>query len=161
MTRIATYLEDICSQTNSVGFSTYIDRDRANRTFDVEHILCSEMEVIKTELKEEWDFESDTEYNELRNSIGGLVLLPRGRNRSLKGKPYSDKLPIYSTENILCQTLNNAFYQNNPTASEALEQYKLNINPYSKINKQSISKRRDFYTKVASLIWNEALFEAV
>jgi hypothetical protein len=97
LARIATFLEDVSSQTNSVGFSTYIDRDRATRTFDVEHVLCTDISVIKTELGDEWDFESDTEFNELRNSIGGLVLLPRGRNMSLKGKSYSDKLPIYST----------------------------------------------------------------
>ncbi len=161
LARIATFLEDTCNQTNSVGFNTYIDRDRASRTFDVEHVLCSDIDISKTELADKWDYDSDGEYNELRNSIGGLVLLPRGRNRSLKGKPYSEKLPVYSTENILCQTLHSAFFQNNPTASEALTQNKIDMKPYMQFNKQSILERRDFYTKIASLIWNEGLFETV
>jgi uncharacterized protein with ParB-like and HNH nuclease domain len=161
LARIATFLEDICSQTNSVGFNTYIDRDRASKTFDVEHILCSDIGISKADLADNYDFDSDGEYSELRNSIGSLVLLPRGRNRSLKGKPYSEKLSVYSTENILCQTLHSAFFLNNPTASEALSQNKIEIKPYTQFIKQSISERKDLYTRVASLIWNEGLFETV
>ena len=38
LARIAAYIEDVCSQTNSVGFSDYVDRNKANRTFDIEHL---------------------------------------------------------------------------------------------------------------------------
>ncbi len=157
LARIGAYLEDICNQTNSVGFSTYVDRNRASKTFDIEHILSDNLAKNKGELSpsSDWDFAADTEYKTFRDLIGGLILLPRGRNRSLKDKAYSEKTQIYSTENILCQSLHEAFLQNNPTAKEALEKIGIELKPYTKFNKQAIFERTKLYKEIASLIWSK------
>jgi len=156
LARLGTYLEDVCNQTNSVGFSTYVDRTRGNKTFDVEHILSENLAANKEELlAEHWDFESDSEYKTFRNSIGGLILLPRGRNRSLKDKRYSEKMQIYSTENILCQSLNSAFLQNNPTANEALKKNGIDLKSYVNFNNLAISERAELYKEIALLIWSK------
>lgn len=156
LARLGTYLEDICNQTNSVGFSTYVDRSRGNKTFDVEHILSENLVKNKEDLSlDDWDFTSDNEYKTFRDLIGGLVLLPRGRNRSLKDKKYSEKLQIYSTENILCQSLNEAFLQNNPTANEALKEREIELNSYTKFNRKAILERAELYRKIASIVWSK------
>lgn len=161
--RIGAYLEDICNQTNSVGFSTYVDRNRASKTFDIEHILCDVLEKNKHELSScnKWDFESDAEYNAHRDLIGSLILLPRGRNRSLRDKTYSEKMQVYSTENILCQSLHTAFLQNNPTAKNALEEFSIELKPYAEFNKQAILERTELYRKITSLIWNKEQLDKI
>jgi Protein of unknown function (DUF1524) len=157
LARLGAYLEDVCNQTNSVGFSSYVDRTRGSKTFDVEHILSESFVKNKEYLLKEdtWDFESEGEYRISRDSIGGLILLPRGRNRSLKDKSYLEKMPIYSTENILCQSLNETFLKNNPTANDALEKNGIELKSYSYFNKQSILERAKIYQKIASLIWSK------
>lgn len=161
LARLASFMEDICNQTNSVGFSAYIDRNRATRTFDIEHILCSNYNVTKDDLGDKYDFNSESDYQTKRNSIGGLSLLPRGRNRSLKDKPYSAKLQIYSTENILCQTLAEAFFKNNPTAIDALKEHQIDAQSFEIFNKATIEQRTAFYKQIASYIWTEKVIESV
>ena len=163
LARIAAYIEDVCSQTNSVGFSGYVDRNRANRTFDIEHILSDNPAANKDNLlgSEAWDFESDIDYKNLRNSIGGLILLPRGRNRSLKDKPYNEKIQVYGTENILCQSLNNVFLQNNPTAREPLNTNGIDLKSYLSFNRSSIIERAELYKNIASLIWSKESILAI
>lgn len=163
LARIAAYIEDVCSQTNSVGFSGYVDRNRANRTFDIEHILSDNPAANKDNLVENgaWDFESDIDYKNLRNSIGGLILLPRGRNRSLKDKPYNEKIQVYGTENILCQSLNDVFLQNNPTAREPLNLHGIDLKSYPSFNRSSIIERAELYKNIASLIWSKESLLAI
>jgi hypothetical protein len=117
--------------------------------------LSNNIEANRAEFMPDWDFESDDDYHAFRDSIGGLTLLPRGRNRSLRDKPYSAKTQIYSTENILCQSLQEAFLQNNPTAVEGLKGIGVELKAYQKFNKQAISERTQFYSKIASLIWSK------
>ncbi|HHS0846659.1 TPA: DUF262 domain-containing protein [Salmonella enterica subsp. enterica] len=90
LARIASYIENEISLTNKVGFDVYMQRDKGMKTFDIEHIL---REVIddKTMPSSAFGFSSDTEYKQKRNLIGGLILLPRSRNRSLNDKLYSEK----------------------------------------------------------------------
>lgn len=155
LARIADFIEEKCSQTNAVSFKEYVDRDRGNRTFDIEHILPMDPEINRTKYESEWDFSSDAEYKELRNNIGNLILLPRGRNRSLKDKPYSEKIVVYATENISCQTLSASYFQNNPTAKDGFNQLGLMSRTPLKFNKSEIQARAEFYKDIAVHIWND------
>jgi uncharacterized protein with ParB-like and HNH nuclease domain len=154
LARIAEFLENNTEQTNSVGFPVYIDRERATRTFDIEHILTSNIDIAKQDMGGGYDFVSDREFQGLRNNIGGLILLPRGRNRSLKDKPFSEKISVYATENILAQTLNRSFYQNNPLWNKFSENIGLMSTDIDNFNKQSIELRQSFYFEIAKNIWN-------
>lgn len=161
LSRIATYLEDNIELTNSVTFPVYVDRYRSSRTFDIEHILTNNIDIVKDDLKENYDFDSDQEFISLRDNIGALVLLPRGRNRSLQNKGFADKISVYGTENILALSLINSFYRNNPLWDTFSLQSGVQRSDISIFNKMSIIQRQDFYYSVAKLIWNKNNIERI
>lgn len=152
--RIGEFLEGACSQTNAVGFPGYIDRSLGSKTFDIEHVLSEKIEEPKRDAGTAWDFASDSAYYQRRNAIGGLVLLPRGRNRSLKGKRYSEKLGVYGTENVLCQSLTSHFFENNPSARDGLKKAGIEISPIKTFNDSAIDARAALYTCVAKVLWS-------
>ncbi|HDR9486723.1 TPA: DUF262 domain-containing protein [Burkholderia aenigmatica] len=161
LARIATYLEDSIEQTNRVGFPTYADRSRGNRNFDIEHILAGSHDSVKAALGADYDFSSTTDFASERNKIGGLILLPRGRNRSLQDKQYSDKVTVYATENALAQTLAAGFYANNPLLQRFMEMNSIMMNPISVFNRAAITERGELYALLARRIWGKAAFEAI
>ncbi|MGV3742354.1 MAG: DUF262 domain-containing protein [Burkholderiaceae bacterium] len=152
LARIACHLEDSFSLTNRVGFATYWQRDRGGKTFDIEHLLKEAYDP--SALPSAHGFADSKDYAEARNLFGALVLLPRSRNRSLQDKPYRDKLQAYGTENVLAQTLCDAFYQNNPNVTAYIS-----ANPVvalaaiADFTKNDIANRSAAYVAVAQQIW--------
>lgn len=152
LARIACHLEDSFFLTNRVGFVTYWQRDRGGKTFDIEHLLKETYDP--SALPAAHGFADSKDYAESRNLFGALVLLPRSRNRSLQDKPYRDKLQAYGTENILAQTLCDAFYQNNPNVTTYIS-----ANPavalaaIADFTKGDITNRAAAYVAVAQQIW--------
>lgn len=114
LARVGHFLEDGAEQTNRVGYANYIDRRRGTKTFDVEHVLPNKPTEALADLDKSNDFPTEKDYLKARDNIGGLILLPRGKNRSLKDALYSKKLSKYASENILAQSLCESFYENNP-----------------------------------------------
>lgn len=153
LARVAVYIEEGVEQTNSVGYDVYIDRKRTSRTFDIEHVLADKY-VVFTESTNTNDFDSESEYKTKRNMLGGLILLPRSRNRSLQDKSYTDKASRYSSENILAQTLISDFYENNPQLDRFLESSTLNLKSYEDFNKQSLEERHQVYKEIVQKIWS-------
>ncbi|HDR2573924.1 TPA: DUF262 domain-containing protein [Enterobacter ludwigii] len=151
--RIAHFLEVNLNTTNKVGFDTYLQRDKGQKTFDIEHILRSVInhdELPSASLK----FTSDEEYLVKRNVIGGLILLPRSRNRSLSDNTYADKKSVYAIENILCQTLCEGFYQNNPELTRFLAAFPtIPLKKYDEFESISIDERGELYKNIALKIW--------
>jgi len=152
LARIACYLEDAFALTNRVGFTTYWQRDRGTRTFDIEHLLKDPFDVAA--LPSAHGFSDAKDYGESRNLIGALALLPRSRNRSLQDKPYREKLAVYATENVLTQTLCDAFYLNNPNvAAHAAANPALGVGPIADFAKADIAKRAALYVAAAQKVW--------
>lgn len=155
LARIATYMEEGIEQTNSVGFPTYSDRKRSNKTYDIEHILASNYSVFERDIEtSENDFSNSSEYKIERNKIGGLILLPRSRNRSLKDKPYTQKLPKYTGENVLAQSLGKDFYENNPLVDRFIEREGIKLKSHEIFNKNSLRERQLLYTNIIKKIWS-------
>lgn len=157
LARIAEFLELEFEETNRVGFAAYVQRGKGNATFDIEHILSNNLPSIKTDLATNYDFSGDTEFARDRNKLGGLILLSRGRNRSLKDELYSHKIEAYATESILGQTLTPSYYVNNPRISVKLLSGGLPLKPIDIFNGASIKERSVLYDAVAEKIWNNAL----
>ena len=152
LARIASYLEQEFSLTNKVGFSTYWQRDRGTRTFDIEHLLKEQFDPVA--LPGAHGFVDANDYADARNLLGALTLLPRSRNRSLQDKSYRKKLTAYATENILAQTLCDNLYQNNPNVANYLALHPgLGLESIADFSKTDIAKRAEFYTAVAQLLW--------
>jgi len=155
LARIAYYIEDGIEQTNSVGFPSYVDRKRSSRTYDIEHILCDDYNVFEqSSTSSENDFSSPLEYRRERNKLGGLILLPRSRNRSLKDKPYLNKLSKYMSENVLAQSLGKDFYENNPQVERFVSDSRLGFQSYEKFNKAALNSREVLYINIIRKIWD-------
>ncbi len=116
LARLAHELEQSLELSTAVSFAAYVDRTRANQTFDVEHLLTDSMEKVNNDLTASGGapFNNEEEFKARRDAIGALILLPRGRNRSMQDLSYSEKLTRYASENVLAQTLTNGFFQNQP-----------------------------------------------
>lgn len=152
LARIACHLEDSFALTNRVGFTTYWQRDRGMKTFDIEHLLKDAFDTAA--LPTPHGFTDAKDYAESRNLFGALALLPRSRNRSLQDKAFRDKLAAYSTENVLAQTLCDALYQNNPNVSAYVQaNAAIGLAAIPDFSKSDIGKRAKAYVAVAEQVW--------
>lgn len=152
LARIACYLEETFALTNRTGFTTYWQRDRRTRTFDIEHLLKEAFDPAT--LPAGHGFTDAKEYAEARNRFGALVLLPRSRNRSLQDKPYRNKLYAYATENVLTQTLCDSFYQSNPNVNNYIASNPaIGFAAIPDFTKAHIDQRAAAYIAVAQQIW--------
>lgn len=153
LARIASFLESEINITNKVGFDIYMQRDKGGKTFDIEHVFRSVIDQANLP-SATLGFASDTEYNLKRNLIGGLILLPRSRNRSLNDNAYADKKGVYGGENILCQTLCAGFYQNNPDLARFSGAYNnIVLKEHTDFLANSITERGELYRLIAHEIW--------
>jgi hypothetical protein len=109
----------------------------------------------------DYDFDSDDEYKYLRNTIGGLILLTRGRNRSLKAKPYTEKLAAYATEAVLAQSFTESFYQNNPQVRAHIARMGVDLGSVGFVNKALLNRRASFYNSIAQMIWSKSRFSMI
>ena len=152
LARIANYFEAAFALSNKVGFAAYFQRDRGVKTYDIEHLLKEAFDT--TTLPSSHGFADAKDYADARNFIGALTLLPRGRNRSLQAKPYTEKLPVYATENVLAQTLTPGFYQNNPNVSAFLQSKpSLTLSSIDNFGRGDITSRAALYESAANEIW--------
>jgi hypothetical protein len=69
-------------------FEEYMSEGRKNG-YEVEHIWADHWEQHKDE------FTHETDFDEYRNRLGGLLLLPKTFNSSYNDWPYAKKLPKY------------------------------------------------------------------
>lgn len=163
MARLADSLEHGIEVTNAVGFSAYVDRSGGNKNFDVEHLLPVPMVDTAAEIAAAGGvaFANLNEYQHQRSTIGGLILLPRGRNRSMKDMKYTDKVVRYATENILAQSLTKPFYQNNPNLNRYLAQSGVPLCSHDYVDQTIINSRKNVYQKIADDLWSQKALEAV
>ncbi|MDO9031364.1 MAG: DUF262 domain-containing protein [Hydrogenophaga sp.] len=161
LARFAHFLEESLSLTNRVQFHAYVQRKKSNSTFDIEHLLPLDSAISRAELGADYDFTSDDDYKTARNSIGGLILLSRGRNRSLKAKPFGEKRQAYATEGVLAQTFCDSFYTNNPQVREHIARIGLPLEPKAHVNKAVIAQQSAIYSQIAGLIWSKAHFATI
>lgn len=157
--RFASYLEDNLELTNKVGFPNYISRVRGVKTFDIEHVFSHSFEASKEAMGQHFDFKDPTQFSLARNTVGGMLLLTRGRNRSLQARPYSDKVKVYATESVLAQTLTQSFYTNNPAVSTRMQELGLAANAIEHFNLAAILERQGFYTEIAARVWDATMFD--
>ncbi|MCC8170190.1 MAG: DUF262 domain-containing HNH endonuclease family protein [Parabacteroides sp.] len=149
LSRITSYVEQQSGLNSS--FEKYY-HNPGGKSFEVEHILADKY----TSHKEEFEQESD--FQEYRNRIGALVLLPRGTNQSYGAKPYSEKLSHYIKENLLVQSLCPLTYQNNPNFLSMKNKLALPFKFHEEFRKADISDRQKLYQAICESIWNTNIF---
>lgn len=147
--RITGYLEE------QVGLDSSFQKffHPQGKRYEVEHIWADKFEEHKDE------FDQLHEFNEIRNRIGDLVLLPNGTNQSYNDMPYKDKFHHYIKENNLVQTLHPKYYENNPNFLNNITLQAMNFKSYTSFKKEDIAERQNLYLEICEEIWNGDYFK--
>lgn len=157
LARITVFIEQISGmQTN---FVQYYEPSKG-KPFEVEHIWANKYE------RHQGTFADKRSFEDYRNRIGGLILLPNGTNQSFKDMFVYEKIPHYLKENLLAQSLNEDTYKNNPNFMNAKNNYKLSFQSYNiealknsenkeLFSKEYIDQRQKLYLEISEQIWGD------
>ncbi|MYG94716.1 MAG: DUF262 domain-containing protein [Acidimicrobiia bacterium] len=136
-------------------FADYFDRSRKH-PFEVEHIWADKFDQHIDE------FSNNFEFQEQRNKLGGLVLLPKDFNASYSDMPYKEKISHYYAQNPLAQSLHPMAYENNPSFRRLRETHRLAFQAYpDSFTKTDIESRQELYLNLAKVIWNPARLDLI
>ena len=144
LARMTDYVESESGQ--SPHYVEYIATGR-NR-YEVEHIWANHPDCHKDEFAHESDFD------EQRNRIGALLLLPLSFNRSYGDLVYEDKLPHYNTQNLLARSLHPLAYDRNPGFKDFVHESGLPFRAHEQFRRADIEERCNLYRLLAERIWN-------
>lgn len=144
LSRMSAYVDELAGE--NTNFATYYHASQG-KPFEIEHLWANNFDKHRDE------FEQLNDFNECRNSIGALVLLPRGTNQSYNDKPYTEKLPHYIKENLLVKSLHPLAYDNNPNFKRLLLANQLAFQPHAEMKIKDIQARRALYNQIAQQIW--------
>ncbi len=122
--------------------------------YEVEHIWADHWEQHKDEFTHEADFD------EYRNRLGGLLLLPKTFNASYGDLPYAKKLPHYLKQNLLAQSLNPDAFDHNPPLQKLI-QAGLPFIGHNEFKKADIETRQKLYVAIAKQVWSPDRLNAI
>ena len=147
LARMADYAE-----TKSGMPSHYVEySQRAGKTgFEIEHIWENHPERFKDE------FDHPNDFQDYRNHIGGLLLLPKSFNASYGDLPYSKKRRHYLEQNLLARSLNEQAYEHNPGFTRFINESGLPFVPAAEFHKADLDARQELYRQLAEVVWSPA-----
>jgi len=148
LSRISSYLDIVVGKHNS--YVSYHHPD--GRQFEIEHIWGNKFNEHRDEFEQEQDFQ------EWRNSIGALILLPNGTNQSFTSDKYEDKIKHYLKENTYAQTLHSDYYEKNPNFLKSEKVKELDFKPHSEFKKKDIEERTELVKKICKQLWSTDYF---
>ncbi|HHH3471538.1 TPA: DUF262 domain-containing protein [Citrobacter freundii] len=148
LSRITVWVEQQAGM--STTFITYYQPEHG-KPFEVEHIWADKYERYTDE------FEQEHEFNNYRNRLGDLVLLPRGSNQSYSDLCYDQKQPHYIKENLLAKSLCPLAYMNNPNFNQLRNVLRLPFKPHNSFKKQDVDERQSLYKIICENIWDHNL----
>ncbi len=144
LARMTDYLETRSGQASR--YAEYAQRGR--RGYEVEHVWADHAERHKDE------FAHPSEFQEYRNRIGGLLLLPKSFNASYGDLPYSKKREHYDSQNLLARSLHEHAYNHNPGFRRFLDESKLLFRAHTDFKKADLDARQVLYRTLAERIWS-------
>ncbi len=134
----------------STTFATYYEPEKG-KPFEVEHIWADKYARHSDEFKQEHEF------NNYRNRLGDLVLLPRGTNQSYGDLTYEQKQPHYIKENMLVKSLCPLTYENNPNFNRLKSELNLPFKDHESFKKKDVDARQELYRAICEQIWHHDL----
>jgi len=118
------------------------------KPFEIEHIWAKQFTQHQDEFAQEYEFEN------YRNKLGDLILLPKGTNQSYSDMTFEKKMPHYLKENLLAKSLCEKTYENNPNFTKLITEYHLPFKPHDQFKKADIDARQKLYQTICERIWN-------
>lgn len=151
LSRVSSYVDSLVGK--DTNYASY--HHPKGRQFEIEHIWGNKFEEHKDEFDQKEDFQ------EWRNSVGALILLPNGTNQSFNSDKYEHKLKHYIKENTYAQTLHSHYYEKNPNFLRSLIIKELDFKPHIEFKKEDISERQELVKRICEKIWDTEYFEYV
>lgn len=128
-------------------FDKYVDRTSKNPC-DIEHIWADNIGPYASQ------FTSEQEFQDCRNHIAGLLLLPADVNRSFQDKPFEVKSPHYAKQNLYAASLTASAYQHQPQFDGFRQTYNLPFKPYENFDKEAQIERRELVSALVNKVWS-------
>ncbi len=144
LSRITGFIEQ--QSGASTNFSTYFISP-GTKPYEVEHIWADKFEEHRDE------FEQRHEFDNYRNRIGDLVLLPQGTNQSYGAMGYVEKVEHYLKENLLVKSLHPKAYENNPNFVGMAKNLGIEFKAHKTYSKGDIDERQALVQKICEAIW--------
>ncbi len=144
LARMADHVETRSGQASR--YTEYAQRGR--KGYEIEHIWADHPERHTDE------FAHPSEFQEYRNRIGGLLLLPKTFNASYGDLPYAEKREHYDSQNLLARSLHEHAYDRNPGFRRFLEECGLPFRPHVEFRKEDLDARQQLYQSLAEQIWS-------
>jgi uncharacterized protein with ParB-like and HNH nuclease domain len=135
---------------NPSHYEEYLAENTPNR-YEIEHIWADHAERHR----DEFPFAGD--FNDYRNRVGDLVLVPKKFNASYGDLPYADKRPHYLKQNLLARSLTAEAYERDPGFLQFVKRTGLPFAPVEYFTKSAIDDRQALYGLIAQKIWNPDL----
>jgi hypothetical protein len=136
-------------ETRSGMASRYAEyAQRGRKGYEVEHVWADHPERHTDE------FAHPSEFQEYRNRIGGLVLLPKSFNASYGDLPYAEKREHYDSQNLLARSLHERAYDHNPGFRRFIEASGLPFHAHAGFRKVDLDARQVLYQRLAERIWS-------
>lgn len=147
LARLTAYVE--AESGRSDNFPELVNRRQKN-PMDIEHIWAHRYDQYQHE------FETEQEFLEWRDQVGGLVLLPADVNRSYQDKAYQEKVPHYAKQNLYAASLTPVAYEHQPQFKAFVERSGLPFCPYESFGKAEQEQRQQLLEGLVDLIWSPA-----
>ena len=154
LARMTVFVEQAAGMQSS--FVDYYEPSKG-KPFEVEHLWANKYERHKDNFADKHSFEN------YRNRLGGLILLPNGTNQSFKDMYVSQKVKHYLKENILAQSFSPDAYKNNPNFTKAIKALDLPFKAFESkevenaetFTKDHIDQRQQLYFQICNRIWGD------
>lgn len=145
LARVTAFVEEGCGRTES--FDKLVDR-KAKNPFDIEHILADDYSSVAA------DFDSEANFDEWRNHIASLLLLPADVNRSLQDKTFDKKVTHYGKQNFFAASLHADTYNHQPKFKQFREMHNLPFEAVTQFRKNDQQDRQQLLKKLVEIIWS-------
>lgn len=150
LSRMTTYVETLSGMSSR--YPEYVSPS-GKKGYEVEHIWADHPEKFEDEFSHPADFQ------EYRNRVGGLLILPKSFNASYGDLPYKEKREFYLRENLLAQSLHEKCYERNRGFRRFIESSGLPFKPHPEFKRHDLDERQDLYTRLAEQIWDPNLLQ--
>src|SRR5208337_1245740 len=145
LARLTAYTEVGAGESDQ--FDEYVDRKSAN-PYDIEHIVPDNFDLYKAA------FSSEQEFEDWRNHVAGLLLLPQDVNRSIQDEQYEEKAPHSRDQNIYAASLQPATYDHRVKFRNFCQDLSLPFKPCEHFGKNEQQERRKLVLTLVNRIWS-------
>ena len=145
LARLTTYIEVGSGEYDQ--FDKYVDRTIKNPC-DIEHIWSKGYKSYPGV------FDSDHDFEYLRNHMASLLLLPADVNRSLQDMTFNQKAPHYAKQNLYAASLTAFTYEHKPKFQQFKTVYNLPFKAYETFGKEEQMERSELVRALVHRVWS-------